>query len=372
MQSTQPFHLSKAQSSGGVIMHLAKLLLYLLLLVVFVAGLYFYSWVILYIIGAIVFAYILNPWISWLERRHIPRLAGIFIVYIFIGVLISWGIMRVFPLIIMQAQNLMNFIKGASVQGDVTLLKVPFVVNLMARVDYLDTQVPFLKLHEHFIKVVTQINEEMINIPNLLVKNYDKILEALSLIATIPLIGFFLLKDNSKFRKDFFRFIPNRYFEIAIILLHKVDEIVGKYMRAMFYEVIIVGSLAAIVLTILGVDYAFLIGFLAGLANIIPYFGPVMGVLFAIVSILIAGNPLITILYVIIAMYLIQVLDNNIVYPIVVGTSINMHPLIVFLTVLAGGWSGGIVGMLVSVPIVYLVYNLTKVLYVNFKEYKML
>jgi predicted PurR-regulated permease PerM len=71
-------------------------------------------------------------------------------------------------------------------------------------------------------------------------------------------------------------------------------------------------------------------------------------------------------------MYLIQVLDNNIVYPIVVGTSINMHPLIVFLTVLAGGWSGGIVGMLVSVPIVYLVYNLTKVLYVNFKEYKML
>lgn len=353
-------------------MNIAKWLLYLLILAVLTLGCYFYSWVFIYIICAVMFAYILNPWISWLERYRVPRLAGILIVYLFIGVIISWGIMRIFPLIIYQAQNLLNLIKGASEQGEVALLKVPFVTDLLSRVDYLDTQVPILKLHDQYIRIVTNINKELINVPNLLVKNYDKILETVSLLATIPLIGFFLLKDNIKLRKEFFHLVPNRYFEIVIILLHKIDETLGKYLRAMFYEVIIVGSLVAIVLTILGVDYAFLIGFLAGVANIIPYFGPLMGVLFAIISILISGNPLVTIIYVVIAMYLIQVLDNNIVYPIVVGTSINMHPLIVLLTVLAGGWSYGIIGMLISVPIVYLVYNIIKVLYINFQEYKML
>jgi predicted PurR-regulated permease PerM len=210
------------------------------------------------------------------------------------------------------------------------------------------------------------------NIPQVLVSNSQRILEAVSLIATIPLIGFFLLKDNVKFRKDFLRFIPNRYFEIAVIILHKIDEIVGRYLRAMFFEIIIVGTLSAIALSSLGVDYAFLIGFMAGLANVIPYFGPIMGVLFAIISILLAGNPPILILYVIIAMYLIQVIDNNFVYPFVVGASIEMHPLIVLLTVLAGGWAWGLIGMLVSVPIIFLVYGVTRVLYLNLKEFQII
>ena len=140
----------------------------------------------------------------------------------------------------------------------------------------------------------------------------------------------------------------------------------------MFYEILIVGGLASIVLTSLGVPYGIMIGFTAGLANIIPYFGPWMGGLLAVVSVLMSGLPPITILYVGIGMYLIQVLDNNIVYPIVIGTSINMHPLIVFLTVLAGGWAWGLLGMLVSVPLVYLIYSFTKVLYINLKEFKVI
>lgn len=210
------------------------------------------------------------------------------------------------------------------------------------------------------------------DIPNLFMRNYQSILEALSVIATVPLIAFFLLKDNMKFRKDFLVFIPNRYFEIVIIIMHKIDYVVGRYLRAMFFEILVVGSLASIVLTFLGVDYAILIGFMAGFANVIPYFGPIMGGLFAVISVLLSGHPQIMILYVIIGMYLIQVVDNNLVYPFVVGASIEMHPLIVFLTVLAGGWAWGLIGMLVSVPIVYLIYSVTRVLYINLKEFKMI
>ncbi len=353
-------------------MKLTRFIFYALLLAALVAGAYFYSWVFTYLICSLVFFYILNPWVAWLERRHIPRLFGILIVYAFIGVLIAWGVIRILPVVIDQAQNLLAFIKKSSLEGELSLLKIPFMQKILTRVDVINAQVPILNLHYHFINLVTSMNKGLMNIPNLLLDNYQKILEAFSLVATIPLIGFFLLKDSVMFRRDFLKVIPNRYFEIAIITLHKVDEIVGRYLRAMFYEITVVGILSSIFLTCLGVDYAILIGFMAGFANVIPYFGPIMGILFAIVSILFAGSPPILILYVIIGMEIIQVIDNNLVYPFVVGTTINMHPLLVFLTVLAGGWAWGILGMLISVPLVYLVFGVMKELFTNLKEFKMI
>jgi predicted PurR-regulated permease PerM len=353
-------------------MKLTQIAMYILILAALAAGVFFYSWVFKYLIFAVIFAYILNPWVTWLERRHLPRIFGIMIVYLIIGFLITWGVYRVLPVIITQAQNLLALVKNSSQQGEISLLKIPFMQDILTKVDDIDAQAPILNLHYHFIRIINAMNDGLMNIPNLLLNNYQKILEAVSLIATIPLIGFFFLKDNVKFRQDILKMVPNRYFEIAIITMHKVDEIVGRYLRAMFYEIVVVGSLASIVFTILGIDYAILIGFMAGVANIIPYFGPIFGVLFAIMSILLSGSPLILILHVIIGMYIIQVIDNNLVYPFVVGTTINMHPLVVLLTVLAGGWAWGIVGMLVSVPVVYLVYGVMKVLYTNLKEFKML
>jgi predicted PurR-regulated permease PerM len=353
-------------------MKLTRWFAYLLILAILVAGVMFYSWIFKNLFIAVIFAYIINPWVSWLERHRVPRLMGIFLVYIIMGVLITWAVLRLVPVIINEAQGLLAFLKTSSEKGEITLLKVPFIQNLQQRIDYLDIQVPILNLHDRFIDLINGIGKGMMNIPDFLVNNYQKILQAVSLIATVPLLSFFLLKDNVKFRKDFLHLIPNRYFEIVIIILHKIDEIVGKYLRALFYEILVVGSLASIVLTVLGVPYAVLIGFSAGFANIIPYFGPWLGGLFAVISILMAGMPPIMILYVALGMYLVQVIDNNFVYPVIIGTSMNMHPLIVLLTVLAGGWAFGLVGMLVSVPIVYLVYSLTKVLYTNLKEFNII
>jgi len=353
-------------------MKLTRWLFYVLIFVVILGGILFYSWIFKYLISAVIFAYILNPWVCWLERHYIPRLLAILIVYILIGLSLTWGVLKVLPVLINQAHNLVDFITTSSLEGKVSLLEVPFIQNLQHKIDIINSKVPVLNLNVYFLNLINIINHNIVHIPELLVDNYQKILEAISLVATIPLIGFFLLKDNVKFRKDFLSIIPNRYFEIVIILIHKIDDIAGRYLRAMFYEIIIVGSLAAVLLKFLGVDYAILIGFMAGLANVIPYFGPVMGVIFAIISILISGSPSVLILYVIIGMYLIQVIDNNFVYPIVVGASIEMHPLIVLLTVLAGGWAWGFIGMLVSVPIVYLVYSMVKVLYVNLKEFKLI
>ena len=157
-----------------------------------------------------------------------------------------------------------------------------------------------------------------------------------------------------------------------MILQDKIDETVGRFLRAMLLEVIAVSIMTSVALTIAGVPYAVLIGITAGVANIIPYIGPWMGAALAVLTVLITGKPLSMMIYAALAMYLVQVLDNNFVYPVVVGKTIRMHPLIVLVTVLAGGWFGGIIWMLFSVPLVYIVYSLVRELYINLKQFRLI
>jgi predicted PurR-regulated permease PerM len=77
------------------------------------------------------------------------------------------------------------------------------------------------------------------------------------------------------------------------------------------------------------------------------------------------------VIYAALAMYIVQSWIT-IIYPVVVGGTINMHPLLVLITVIAGGWYGGILWMLISVPLVYILYSLTKVLYINLRDFRII
>lgn len=188
-----------------------------------------------------------------------------------------------------------------------------------------------LDLANEYVKLMDILVENLVALPKIIMKNYSAIIGAVSYVGTIPLICFYLLLDKARFRKALFSLIPNRYFEPIVILSDKIDETVGKYMRAMLFEVLAVALMTFIALRILGVPYAILIGVIAGFANIIPYFGPFIGGCVAVLSSLIAGQPPIMIFWVILAMILVQQVDNNLVYPVLVGKTIDMHPLVVFL-----------------------------------------
>ncbi len=353
-------------------MNLTKVLFYLFLLAIVVLGIVFFRWVFDYLLLSIIFTYILAPFVSWFERRGVPRWAGVVLVYLSILIAITALIYRYTPKLVEEGSNLLDLMQSQSASSDY-ILSLPIVRSIHDYLHGLDARVPMLKLSDGLVETVDMLKDFMTKLPALVLDNYQMILSTLSFFAMIPLIGFFLLKDGSKMVRDVFKIVPNRYFELCIIIVNKINEMVGNFLRAMIFEVIAVSIMASIALSIIGVRNAVLIGLVAGVANIIPYFGPFMGTLVAITSILVDGNTtLMPIINVIIAMYIVQVIDNNIVYPVVVGTTINMHPLVVLLTVLAGGWYGGIIWMLISVPLVYLVYNIVKVLFVNLKKFHLI
>lgn len=353
-------------------MNWTKVFFYLLFAVVIAAALFFYRWVFSYLIASVIFTYLLDPAVTWLERKQIPRWLGVLLLYASVASVLAWFTIRYVPVLITQVNSLLSLLSHDQQLNANMMLDIPFIRGIYQFLQNVDYSIPGFEMAPQFVEILDSATEFIAEVPKFLVDNYQMIIGAVSFIGTIPLISFFLLKDKYKIRKALLGFSSNRYFELTIIILNNIDKTVGTYMRAMLFEVIAVSIMASIALSIVGVSNPVLIGITAGVANIIPYFGPFFGGALAALSILFGGEPVIMVLYAGLAMYIVQVIDNNIIYPVVVGTTISMHPLMVLLTVLAGGWYGGILWMLLSVPLVYIIYSIMVVLYTNLKEYRII
>lgn len=349
-----------------------KILFYLVLLAALGFGIWFYSYVFGYLIAALVLAYILDPLVNAVERLRLPRWLAVLSVYVIISGAIALLVALFAPSLYEQGAQVISLLQEDSSGATNPLVELPLLKDIHLILIDLDTRIPVLDLANEYVKFMDLVVGHLVELPKTIMQNYSAIIGAVSYVGTIPLICFFLLLDKVRFLKGIMSLIPNRYFELTVILIGKIDLTVGKYMRAMLFEVLAVALMTFIALSILGVPYAILIGVVAGIANIIPYFGPFIGACVAILSSLIAGQPPIMIVWVALAMYLVQLVDNNLVYPVLVGKTIDMHPLIVLLTVLAGGWFGSLVWMLISVPLLYITYTMIKETYLNFKMFKLL
>ena len=126
----------------------------------------------------------------------------------------------------------------------------------------------------------------------------------------------------------------------------------GNYLRGQFLDAVVVGILSTIALRILGIEYYFVFGAFAGLANLVPYLGPVAGASLTIIVSLFKTGDLAMAAYIALAFTLVKLIDDSLIQPIIVAKSVDMHPLLVLLAVIIGGRFFGILGMLLSVPVV--------------------
>ncbi len=170
-------------------------------------------------------------------------------------------------------------------------------------------------------------------------------------------------------KKALIGIVPNRHFEMILSLIYKTDQQLGSYLRGQFFDAVIIGLLSTIALWILDVPYFLLIGLFAGMANMIPYVGPLAGGIMAILVVVINGGSGQQILFVGIAFVIVQLLDNVLVQPLVVARSVNLHPLIIIFAVIIGGQFFGILGMLLAVPTAGMIKVLVTEFYTGTQKY---
>ncbi len=166
----------------------------------------------------------------------------------------------------------------------------------------------------------------------------------------VPLFLFFILKDERATRFKLLKLVPNPIVERAYYLYYQFNTKFGDYIFAKFIEATILGTIVTTGLLIMDYPFAFLLGLVAAITNILPYIGPIIGFLPALFVGLVDQNPdsslgAMTLLYLI-----ANIIDLALVFPVLVSKIVNLHPVVVVASVIIGSQFGGVVGMLVSIP----------------------
>jgi putative permease len=188
------------------------------------------------------------------------------------------------------------------------------------------------------------------------------------LLIIVPLFTFFFLRDGRKIIRACTAMTPNRHFEMVHDLTHLVSRQLAHFIRGRILEAMIIGLVVTLGLSLTDIRYASILGIFAGVTNLIPYIGPIIGM---VPGILIAFVDLgvgpqfwwIVILYILIAQVLI---DNFILIPILISRVSNLHPLWVFFAIIAGGKLYGVIGMIIGVPI----FSIIKIALLEIRTYR--
>jgi len=188
-------------------------------------------------------------------------------------------------------------------------------------------------------------------------------------LALIPVIAFFFLKDGRRIKKVLITYVPNKYFETFLTLFHEIGRQISGYIRGQLVDSFFVGILAIIGLYWFDINYAILIGAVAGIANIVPYLGPLLGFTFGGLLVLIDTGSIVDVVQVLVVLAIVKTLDDLVITPLIVSRSVKVHPLMVMILISFGATVHGIWGMLLSVPLYCTMRVSFQILYKGFVEY---
>ena len=199
-----------------------------------------------------------------------------------------------------------------------------------------------------------------------------------------------LLANAQNFKKGFIKMVPNRYFEMSLKIIDRISEQISAYIRGTFMAATIVGILSIIALqTVCSIfnmphDYIILVGVIAGVFNLIPFIGPMIGALSGILLFILSVEPPIPdnlesasfiiryyhIIFIATAFGAVQLIDNLVTSPLIISDSVGLHPMFVIIVVLIGGYALGILGMIIAVPFAAILKVIVEELTWGFRNYR--
>jgi predicted PurR-regulated permease PerM len=303
---------------------------------------YTFSSIFLPFFTAFILAYLINPIIDRLEFVFKKRIFAILFFYIFFGVLLFILLKNVMPLIISELNDL-----TANLPYYFTTIKT-WVISL--KTSY-ELELPILKQLDIFKTIQSKMEIIFLEIVNYLPQFFISTFSTISYLLLIPIVLFFFLLNDLKIKSSFYKVIPNKYFEVSIHLLYSIGKKLGNYLRGILFETLIISTFSIFILFFIGADYSIILGLVAGVMNIIPYVGPLLGAIPAIIVLYLKFKSLNILLYLVIGFGIVQLIDNMILKPIIYSQSVDMDPVFVMFTLLLGGSVGGIWGLIVAIPI---------------------
>lgn len=289
---------------------------------------------------AILIAYILYPVVVAVEKRGASRIVAILVVYALFGVLVGVTLWLVMPNLLRDLEGIARSLpKQASQLEGLGQDAVGFFRRLQLPATIRDG----LAIVMERIQVATEALAG--RLMQMLMAAFTHIVSLL----ISPVLAFYFLRDHQAMRERALRYIPAQHRGDAVYILKEINSALNGFFRGQILVCLFVGLFIYGGLYFLGIPYALFIGLLAGLFDIIPYFGPVLGFIPA-AALALAKSPL-TVLWVLVLFVAANQIENAIISPKLIGDRVGLHPLVVILAVFIGADLMGIIGMLLAIPL---------------------
>ncbi|WP_197017795.1 AI-2E family transporter [Alkalibacterium sp. AK22] len=286
--------------------------------------------------------YLLRPFVKLLNKK-IPKGLAILIVYIILGGTLTFGLVSLGPILQDQIMSLANNIPNIIASVEDWVLEV----DLFNRISQLEDE-QFINLDEYIETITNTLNTMGRGLISGLGSLVGTVASVLFVLLLLPILLFYILKDSSTFYESFIRvFHPRQQKEVRSIL-EDIDHTLSSYIQGQGIVCLFVGILCFVAFLVIGLEYALLLGVIAGVTNLIPYFGPWIGSVPA-VMVAIFTSPYAA-LATIIAVVVIQQIESNLIAPQVIGKKLKIHPIMIIFLILIAAQLIGLIGMILAVP----------------------
>lgn len=284
-------------------------------------------------------AYLLNPSVCYCERKGTSRLWAIVIVYIVLFSIIIIGSSQLIPLLIRELENFAKEIPAITSKIQELFQNIQW--------QYQNSLLPLsmrLALDSILVTLENSVQEFVMSLMNGILS----LLSHLIGIVISPILAFYLLHDWYKIKEELLNLLPAKYRRETIAVFKDIDKVLNGVIRGQLTVALLVGIFVSIGLYLLHVKYFLLIGILAGMLDVIPYFGAVIGATPAVTLALLESSLLAA--KVAALFFVIHQLEGSIIHPHILGENVGLHPLAVIFFVFVGGELAGFTGMLLGVP----------------------
>lgn len=302
--------------------------------------------------------FLLKPFVDFLERKGLSRIVSTLFPFVF------------FSLVILMLTLI--FVPMLTEQFDLLKVEFPKYLNgIQSLLTTLDKQL------ENFISISSrtqlsaQIQERLQAYAQSLFSDLPNVFaNSLTVMFLAPFLTFFMLLDGRLLARQMIKTVPNSYFELMLYLQHQMIEQMGGFIRARMLESIIVSFVVWVGLMVMDFPYALMLAIFAGLMNLIPYLGPIIAILPAILIAWINKDSGSVHFGLIFTYLLAQIIDVVIIVPLVVAKIVNLHAVTVVVVVMIGSQLMGILGMIISIPVASAIKVVYTTLYNHFTDNK--
>ncbi|WP_082063419.1 AI-2E family transporter [Draconibacterium sediminis] len=317
---------------------LTRTALFMVIISLFVTFIILTKNILIPIVIAMYFAYLLYPVVWKIERWGVNRAISILMVLLVVITFIG-GIALLFSL---KASNIEIDFNDVKEQFDKKSLNVQNVLTDKLEIDVSTVEQYFDRAVENFI------DTWQAGIGNVFTTTTTTIFQ----IGILPVFTFFLLFYRTKTAHFILRITPKDKKFVTLTILREISKVITKYLGGLFLVVAILAVLNSAGLLIIGIKHALVLGVLAALLNLIPYIGTFLGGFIPFMYVFFTyPHPLPTMLKVVVLFIIIQFIENNLLTPNIVGNSIKINPLAIIVSLLFANIIWGIAGMLVVIPV---------------------